>query len=449
MRAVSEPSSAPVFIENSASAKEPLPSNTPLRPPESTRPSKPRVRRYLLDSYAERLLRARLSRLVHGALTLVHNERKTQYGLPSPDCPLSVTVRVHDARFFSDIAFGGSVGAGEAYMQGYWSVDDLTALVRILLNNRGVLDGMEKGVARAAAPLRKALHWTARNTRRGSRRNISAHYDLGNDLFRLFLDPTLMYSSAIFDTPGMTLEAASIAKLDRICRKLDLQPGDHVVEIGSGWGGFALHAAQRYGCHVTSATISRRQYELASVRIAAAGLNDRVTLLLQDYRDLSGQYDKLVSIEMIEAIGHQYLDTYFRKCSSLLKPEGVMLIQAITIVDQRYEAALKEVDFIKRYIFPGSFIPSVAALTAAAARASDLRLVHLQDIGPHYATTLRHWRENFFANIESVRDLGYSPDFIRMWEFYLCYCEAGFTERATGNAHMLWVKPGSRLPPMA
>jgi cyclopropane-fatty-acyl-phospholipid synthase len=333
-------------------------------------------------------------------------------------------------------------------MQGYWSTDDLTALVRILLHNREVLDGMEIGLARATAPLRKALHWAARNTRRGSRRNISAHYDLGNDFFRLFLDPTMMYSSAVFEHPGMTLEAASIAKLDRICRKLDLHPGDHVMEIGTGWGGFAMHAAANYGCRVTTTTLSRRQHELAHERIAAAGLANRVTLLLEDYRDLSGQYDKLVSIEMIEAVGHQYYDAYFRKCSELLKPDGMMMLQAITIADQRYESARDSVDFIKRYIFPGCCIPSVAALSDSIARASDMRLFHLTDIGPHYATTLRWWRENLFANLDQVRALDYPDEFIRMWEFYLCYCEGGFSERVLGDAQMLLVKPLARPEPV-
>ncbi len=405
----------------------------------------PRARqRYSLDSFAERLVRERLAGLEHGSLALADGGGIEHYGRSTARCPQNATVRVHDQRFYSEIAFGGSTGAGEAYMQGYWSVDDLTALVRILLHNREVLDGMETGLARATAPLRRALHWAARNTRHGSRRNISAHYDLGNDFFRLFLDPTMMYSSAVFEYPGMPLEAASIAKLDRICRKLDLHPGDHVMEIGTGWGGFALHAAANYGCRVTTTTISRRQHDLARERIAAAGLADRVTLLLEDYRDLSGQYDKLVSIEMIEAVGHQYFNTYFRKCSELLKPEGTMLLQAITIADQRYEAARDSVDFIKRYIFPGSCIPSIAAMTDAIARASDMRLFHLEDIGPHYATTLRLWRENLFANLDQVRALGYPDEFIRMWEFYLCYCEGGFSERVIGNVQMLLVKPLAR-----
>ncbi len=401
-----------------------------------------------LDGLAERALRARLARLEHGQLVLADGKHVEYYGRRTARCPIDTTVRVHDPRFFSEIAFGGSIGAGEAYMLGYWSVNDLTALVRILLQNRAVLDGLEGGLARLTGPVQKALHWAARNTERGSRRNIAAHYDLGNDFFRLFLDPTMMYSSAVFERPDMTLEEAQLAKLDRICKKLALKPGDHLMEIGTGWGGLALYAAQRYGCRVTTTTISRQQYELAKERIVAAGLAQRVTLLLEDYRNLTGQYDKLVSIEMIEAVGHQYYDTYFRKCSELLKPDGLMLLQAITIADQRYEAAKNAVDFIQRHIFPGSCIPSVAVMTDAIARVTDLRLTHLEDIGPHYALTLRRWRENLNRNLAAVRALGYPESFIRMWEFYLCYCEGGFIERAIGDVHMLLVKPQARPEPI-
>ena len=399
---------------------------------------------HFLDGIAERALRGRLTALEHGQLTIVDEGSVDSYGKRSERCALHATVRVHDPRFYSEIAFGGSIGAGEAYMQGYWSTDDLTAVMRILLQNRAVLDGMENGLARFTAPLQKALHWTARNTHSGSRRNIAAHYDLGNDFFALFLDPTMMYSSAVFERAGMPLEEASIAKLDRICRKLDLKPNDHVLEIGTGWGGFALHAARNYGCRITTTTISRQQHELARQRIEAAGLADRITLLLEDYRDLDGHYDKLVSIEMIEAVGHDYYDTYFRKCGELLKPDGMMLLQGITIADQQYEQARRSVDFIQRYIFPGSCIPSVVALTSSIARASDLRLFDLDDIGPHYATTLRRWRDNLFANIDAVKALGYPDSFIRMWDFYFCYCEGGFAERAIGDVQMLLVKPGCR-----
>jgi cyclopropane-fatty-acyl-phospholipid synthase len=285
-----------------------------------------------------------------------------------------------------------------------------------------------------------------RNNRTGSRRNIAAHYDLGNEFFRLMLDETLMYSSAVFERPDMTLAEAQRARLDRICRKLALGPRDHVLEIGTGWGGFALHAATHYGCRVTTTTISREQYALAQERIAQAGLSDRVTVLLEDYRDLRGEYDKLVSIEMIEAVGHEYYETFFTRCSALLKPDGLMLLQAITIADQRYEAARKSVDFIQRYIFPGSCIPSVSVMAQAVARATDMRLMHLEDIGPHYATTLRHWRERLYANADALRQLDLPEEFLHMWEFYLCYCEGGFAERALGDVQLLLAKPQNRLP---
>ena len=389
---------------------------------------------------AERLVRQRLASLQHGVLAL---EGET-YGRRTARCALEARVRVHDPRFYAEVAYGGSVGAGEAYMLGYWSADDLTAAMRILLHNRDVLDGMETGLAALSAPLRKLAHWAARNTRDGSRRNIAAHYDLGNEFFALFLDPTLMYSSALFERPGMTLEEASIAKLDRICRRLDLRPTDRVLEIGGGWGGFALHAAGRYGCHVTTTTISREQHRLARERIAAAGLEGRITLLSEDYRDLTGRYDKLVSIEMIEAVGHEYLDTFFAKCSALLEEHGMMLLQAITIQDQRYDAARRSVDFIRKHIFPGSCIPSVAAISGAVARATDLKLFHLEDIGPHYATTLARWRENLARNAGAARALGLPEEFLRMWEFYFRYCEAGFAERALGDVQALFVKPCAR-----
>ena len=399
---------------------------------------------HFLDGLAARAVHARLEAIEHGELVLQEGERQTRFGRRSATCPLSVTVRVHDARFYSDMAFGGSIGAGEAYMQGWWTVDDLTALVRILLCNRSVVDGMEGGLARLTGPLQKALHWLNRNTRAGSQRNIAAHYDLGNDFFRLFLDPSMMYSSAIFERADMTLEQAQFARLERICRKLELKATDHLVEIGTGWGGMAIHAARHYGCRVTTTTISREQFDLARERIAQAGLAGRITVLLEDYRDLSGRYDKLVSIEMIEAVGHQFYDAYFAQCARLLKDDGLMLLQAITIADQRYEQARRSVDFIQRYIFPGSTIPSVTAMLDAATRASDLRLVDMLDIGPHYATTLRLWRENFERERNAVRALGYSEAFMRMWEFYLCYCEGGFAERAIGDAQMLLAKPGCR-----
>lgn len=399
---------------------------------------------HFLDRVAARAVHSRLGGLEHGVISLEDGTNRTTFGAKTSRCALNATIRIHDPRFYSEIAFGGSIGAGEAYMQGFWSTDDLTAAMRILLQNRTVLDGMETGLASLVAPLQRALHWASRNSRKGSRRNIAAHYDLGNDFFALFLDPTMMYSSAIFERPGMTLEEASLAKLDRICNRLELGPKDHVLEIGTGWGGFALHAARHYGCRVTTTTISREQHDLARKRIDAAGLGERISLLADDYRDLAGQFDKLVSIEMIEAVGHRYYETYFRKCSELLRPEGMMLLQAITIADQRYEAARDSVDFIQRHIFPGSCIPSVTVMSNVLTKATDMRVFNLEDIGPHYATTLRHWRDNLFAAREEVRALGYPEEFIRMWEFYLCYCEAGFIERAIGDVQMLLVKPQAR-----
>jgi cyclopropane-fatty-acyl-phospholipid synthase len=417
--------------------------STLSRPEPATTP-KP----HLLDGLAQRAVRSRLAGLHHGRVTLHDESGEQHFGQIGRDCPLQARVQIHDARFWSELAFGGSIGAGEAYMLGYWSTDDLTALVRILLRNREVLDGMEGGLARLTAPLQKGLHWFNRNTRTGSRRNIAAHYDLGNDFFALFLDPTLMYSCAIFEGPQMTLEQAQRTRLDRICRKLALSPNDHLLEIGTGWGAMAMHAAQHYGCRVTTTTISRQQYELAGERIAAAGLSDRITLLLEDYRDLRGRYDKLVSIEMIEAVGHHYYDTYFRQCGRLLGENGLMLLQAITIADQRYEEARRSVDFIQRHIFPGSTIPSTTVMLDAVTRMTDMKLVHLEDIGPHYATTLRCWRENLLRNRDVVSGLGYPDAFIRMWEFYFSYCEGGFEERAIGDVQMLLAKPGNRTVPV-
>jgi cyclopropane-fatty-acyl-phospholipid synthase len=397
-----------------------------------------------LDALGKRALLGRLRSLRNGCLVLAEGKERHRFGKPSRELPDPVVIHVHDARLYGDVAFGGSVGAGEAYMRGYWTTAQLVDVVRLFVLNLDALDGLEGGLARLTNPLRKALHALRRNSRAGSRRNIAAHYDLGNDFFRLFLDETLMYSAATFEHPQQSLFDAQVARLDRICRKLDLKPTDHLLEIGTGWGGLALHAATHFGCRVTTTTISREQWKLATERVREAGLGHRIEVLCQDYRDLEGHYDKLVSIEMIEAIGYQYYDTYFERCAALLKAEGAMLLQSITIADQRFERARRSVDFIQRYIFPGSCIPSVAALTASIARASDLRVFDMDDIGPHYATTLAHWRQNFRANLPRIRALGYDETFIRMWEYYFCYCEGGFAERVLGDVQMLLVKPGNR-----
>jgi cyclopropane-fatty-acyl-phospholipid synthase len=402
----------------------------------------------IIERFARRAVLARLTGIKRGRIVIEDGDERIAFGQDTSNADLRTTIRVTDQRFYSDLALGGSMGAGEAYMAGSWTTDDLTALVQIMIRNRDVMEGMDGGLARLASPARRLLHYFNRNTKAGSQRNIAAHYDLGNDFFELILDPTLMYSCAIFARPDATLEEAAIAKVDRICRKLDLRAEDHLLEIGTGWGGFAIHAAKNYGCRVTTTTISRAQHDYAIKKIAEQGLADRITVLFKDYRDLTGQFDKAVSIEMIEAVGHHFVDSYFRKCGELLKPDGVMLLQAITIADQFYESAVRNVDFIKKYIFPGSFIPSVTSLCNSITRASDLRLFHLEDITPNYAETLKNWRLRMFRNIERVRALGYPEEFIRMWDFYLSYCEGGFRERYIGDVQMLLTKPESRIPPI-
>jgi len=398
----------------------------------------------LLDTFSRRALGAQLEKIEWGRIDVADNGSSKSFG--NGHGP-RVTLKVNDPRFYRSSVMGGSVGAAEAYMEGWWETDNLPDLIRVLVRNRDVMESMEKGAARLAQPVRGLLHWLARNTREGSRRNISAHYDLGNDFFRLFLDETLTYSCAVFEDEGQSLKEASEAKYDRICKKLQLTPETHVVEIGTGWGGFALHAAGKYGARVTTTTISKEQHKLATERIREAGLEDRVELLLQDYRDLDGVYDRLVSIEMIEAVGHAYYEEYFRKCASLLKPDGIATIQAITIRDNEYDRARREVDFIKRYIFPGCNIPSVARLLEAAGT-TDLTLFHLDDITPHYAKTLKLWREAFLANADRIRAMGFDESFLRMWEFYFAYCEGGFEERAIGDVQLTFTKPLCRREPI-
>jgi cyclopropane-fatty-acyl-phospholipid synthase len=401
-----------------------------------------------------RWLRGRLiSQLsgLRGRLQLSDVQGTVELGTACDSEP-AVRLEVLEPSFYRAVAANGSVGAGGAYMDGLWrcsapgmsSSDALVALIRLLVRNRDLLDDLETGPARLGSAALRAWETTRRNTRAGSRRNIAAHYDLGNDFFALFLSPDLMYSSALWRGDDDTLEAASTRKLDAICRQLELTPSDHVVEIGTGWGGFALHAARHYGCRVTTTTISREQHAFARERVAAAGLSDRIQLRLDDYRDLTGRYDKLVSIEMVEAIGASYLDTYFAKLDQLLKPDGLALVQAITIEDHRYAQALRSVDFIKRHVFPGSFIPSISAMLAAKSWSSHLGLVKLRDFGDSYARTLEAWRRRFLACLPEVRAQGFDERFIRMWEFYLAYCEGGFRERSIGVAHLLLAKPGWR-----
>ena len=351
---------------------------------------------------------------------------------------------VHDHSTWRDLLTGGSVGAAEAYVAGDWSTPDLVALLRFFTRNVDRMNEFEDRFSWVTKPALKGLHWLNRNTREGSRKNISAHYDLGNDLFETFLDPTMMYSSAIYPSAGSTLEEAAVHKLDTICRKLDLAPGDQVIEIGTGWGGFAIHAAKHYGCHVTTTTISREQLELAKERVQQEALEDRITLLFDDYRDLEGQFDKLVSIEMVEAVGPQFLDSYFSQINALLKPDGLALVQAINMPEQRYQRALKNVDFIQRFIFPGSFIPSFGAILESVRKESKMVLTHAEDTGFHYVRTLQDWCERFMAQRDKLESMGYNEAFRRLWHFYFAYCEAGFSERAIGVAQLVFAKPGNK-----
>lgn len=387
-----------------------------------------------------RALWARLERIEEGRLNVIEGDRVHTFGQDASE--LEASVRIHHPHFYRLVALRGSVGAGEAYMEGYWSCDRLPDLVRIFARNRHLLEAMEGGLNRFQQWLLRLEHLRRRNTRQGSRRNIREHYDLGNEFFALFLDPLLMYSAAWFESESTPLEAAAVAKIERICRKLELGPDDHLVEIGSGWGGFAVHAAGRYGCRVTTTTISDEQFRLASERVRRAGLEKRVMVLLEDYRELHGRFDKLVSIEMIEAVGYDFLETYFRCCDALLRPGGLALIQAITIADEHLEEAMKSVDFIKRYIFPGSALPALKQIRSLTAEATSLRLVGQEDLTEHYARTLRCWRERFLAARSRVRELGYPERFIRMWDYYLGYCEGGFLERRIGDYQLLFRKEG-------
>lgn len=417
----------------------------------STYPQNVSTRFGIINKSARSLVLKRLATVEEGGLTLIDGGELHEFGRQGSE--LTATVRVQHPDFYRRVAFGGTIAAGESYMDGLWTCSDLTALIRIMVRNQEAQQELEGGLAGLTVPLQRLLHRLNDNTRRGSRRNIAAHYDLGNDFYQLFLDPTMAYSCGIFERADSTLEEASTAKFDRICRKLGLAPGMRVLEIGTGWGGFAIHAARNYGCHVTTTTISRQQHDLAAGKISDCGLNQQITLLQRDYRDLTGQFDRLVSIEMIEAVGHRHLPVYFRTCSKRLKPDGAALIQAITMPDHHYRRYLKAPDFINRHIFPGSCCPSLQAITAAIARETDLRLTHLEDITPHYARTLREWRNAFHAHLQAVRDMGFDERFIRMWEFYLCYCEGGFAERFTGNLQLLFTKPlyrgESLLPPLA
>lgn len=361
---------------------------------------------------------------------------------------LRAELSILDGDVFKKIATGGSLGAAEAFMDGDWDSEDLTSLIRIFIRNLDAAHSIDASSSWFRRLFDRTMQRLKANTIRGSKSNIAQHYDLGNDFYSLWLDETMNYSCAVFDHPEVALREASIAKMERVCQDLKLGPNDHLLEIGTGWGGLAIHAAKRFGCQVTTTTISDEQYKLAFRRVVEAGLEDRVTVLNRDYRELDGRYDKLVSIEMIEAVGHQYLPTFFEKCSQLLAKNGRMLLQSIVIADERYEFHRRSVDFISKYIFPGGALPSIAKLTELAAKHGGFRMLQLTDIAPHYAETLRRWRENFVQQLPSVRKLGFDERFIRMWQYYLCYCEAAFDERQINCVQMLLAKRSCHFDPV-
>ena len=391
--------------------------------------------------YQRAVIRA-FQQLQVGHLTLIDGDAQWEFG--AADSEWCATLHVTHPEFYRRLVWSGDLGFAEAILDGHCHADDLVALVRIFIRN---LELVDSGNRRLGASLRKLSEWSRRmvsrrNTRRQAQRNIHEHYDLGNAFFQSFLDPSMNYSSAIFQRPADSMLQGSINKMWRICRKLQLQASDHLLEIGTGWGGLALFAARHFGCRVTTTTISEEQYLLARDRVRRAGLEHQVEVLKNDYRDLQGQYDKLVSIEMIEAVGHQYFDTFFQTCSQLLRPEGLMLLQSIVIREARYRHHLKNVDFIQKYIFPGGCLPSHSALLQSMSRSTDWMMLHAEDIGFHYAGTLRRWRAAFESNRQEILKLKPSAPFMRMWHYYLCYCEAAFLERQVSNTQ--WVLAGNR-----
>ncbi len=396
-----------------------------------------------LDNFCRSLLFKKFHELKHGHLQIEDHSgnpiRNESFGDESS--PLKIRLIVLKSRFYSRTLLGGSIGNAESYIDGDWETNELPDLVRLFVLNRNILEGIDSGIGGLLQPFQKYFHGLKKNTIEGARENIRSHYDIGNDFFKLFLDDSMMYSSAVFKAKEMSLYEASMNKVEMVVKKLKLKATDHLVEIGTGWGTLAIYAAKAYGCRVTTTTISREQYDYAFNQIKAEGLEDRITLLFEDYRNITGVFDALVSVEMIEAVGLDHLETYFEKCSSLVKPDGIMVLQAITIRDQNYEAARKSVDFIQRHIFPGCGIPSVHAIMNSIAKKTDLALIGQEEFAEDYAETLKRWSENLTKNEKEVRKLGYPEFLYRLWHYYFSYCEGGFRERAIGLSQMVFAKP--------
>lgn len=415
-----------------------------IKPPDS---NKLRGSATRFDRWARSLLLKKLGQIENCRIAADETHAVT-LEQAMPGVVRRAVLRINDPRCFSHILLAGTTGAAESYILGYWDCDDLQTLIEIVLSSPAAYTSIDSGWAWLAEKIEAVLSRFNRNSPAGSLKNIMAHYDLGNDFFSIFLDATMAYSCGFFERPDSSLREASVAKFDRICRKLALSSADSLIEIGTGWGGFAVHAAKHYGCRVTTTTISREQYLKARERVQAEGVEELVTVIDKDYRDLTGSYSRLVSIEMIEAVGHDYLETFFGICGRLLRDDGMMLIQGITVPDDRYETHRQVGSFINKYIFPGSHLVSVRSVCAAVTAATDMFLANVEDITPHYVRTLHAWRDGFLANLDKVRALGMSEPFIRMWLFYLIFCEAGFARRWTGDVQWVFGKPGCHPPVM-
>ena len=395
-----------------------------------------------LTSMFKNGLKKKLNDLIEGHIHVSDGGETFSFGDVKSD--LKVNVDIHSQEFYVMAGSGGALGIAEAYILGYWSADDVVMLMRILLKNRSIILSINNGFAKFLNPVNKMIHRSRQNTLKGSKENILAHYDLSNDFYKLWLDPTMTYSCAYFNDPDVSLEEASIEKLDRICRKLNLSNDDNILEIGTGWGSFSIHAAKKYGCNITTTTISVAQYQYARSRVVEEGLESKITVVNKDYRKIHGLYDKIVSIEMIEAVGYEFIPEYFKKISSLLRPNGLMALQGITYNDQNFDTYKDSVDFVKKYVFPGSCLISVSQIIDVVKDKTDLSMIDMEDITRHYAETLSRWRKNFIGVIPQIKQMGYSQAFINMWEFYLLYCEAGFLERNIGDVQLVFAKSGAR-----
>ena len=396
----------------------------------------------LLSAVFKKQILKKIKNLQFGYIHLTDGNESYSYGNESSE--MKVKMEILSSEFYVFLGSGGLLGVTEAYTAGYWRADDIVTLIRLIIKNNKVLEKLDSGWAKLILPINSYIHRKRQNTLSGSKQNILAHYDLSNHFYKLWLDETMTYSCGVFKNEKSTLKEASVEKLDRICRKLNLKPNDDILEIGTGWGSFAIHAAKKYGCHITTTTISDAQYEYTKQRIADEGLESKIKILNQDYRNLSGTFDKIISIEMIEAVGHEYVDLFFEKISKLLKKDGLFALQGITFNDHKFDEYKNSVDFIKKYIFPGSCLISISQITNAIKNRTDLEVVNLEDISKHYSRTLYEWRKNFMSVLSEIKSLGFSNAFINMWEFYLIYCEAGFMERNIGDYQVIFAKSGAR-----